>query len=78
MADSEVMEDEEIAILACSTTILSATVLATTQMSTGHFSWTRSDETLTLPDSTRDCRQKVWPDPTRDLTLPPYVHSLIE
>ena len=71
MADSEVMEDEEIAILACSTIILSATALATTDMSTGHFSWTRSDPT-------RDCRQKVWPDPTRDLTLPPYVHSLIE
>ena len=39
------------------------------ELSTGHISWTRPGETLTRPDPTRDCRQKVWPDPTRGPTL---------
>ena len=53
-------------------------LFCSSELSTGHFSWTRPDPAKPWPDPTRDCRQKVWPNPTRGPTLPPYVHSLIE
>ena len=44
------------------------------ELSTGHFSWTRPDPTRRNVDPTRDCRQKVWPDPTRpDPTRPTLI-----
>ena len=48
------------------------------ELSTDHFSWTRPDplKRFTRFDPTRDCRQKVWPDPTRGPTLPQYMYSL--
>ena len=39
------------------------------ELSTGHFSWTRPDPAKRWPDPTRDCQQKVWPDPTRPLQM---------
>ena len=47
------------------------------KLSTGHFSWTRPDPTRRNVDPTRDCRQKVWPDPTRPAARPfPNMYSL--
>ena len=45
------------------------------ELSTGHFSWTRPDPTRRNVDPTRDCRQKVWPDPTHPLPHIDYVHE---
>ena len=60
----------------------SGNVMSVTELSTGHFSWTRPDPTrpaemFTRPDPTRDCRQKVWPDPTQPAARPfPNKYSL--
>ena len=55
--------------------------IAHTELSTASLFLSRPGETLTQPDPTRYCRQKVWPDPTRRPIDPSPIcslHSLIE